>query len=144
MPPTQSKTQVYANEFYAHCAANAVDRVVDGKPLKVWEGSITKTCESLGIPRGTERRVIKPLEEMESIQILSRGVSNYPTVLALIRPPTVDLWENISHRGLTTRPSLDRLTREVKELEKRLGGVNLAEVLKDHNERLSALEEKNK
>lgn len=142
MPPTQPKTHSYANAFYAHMADNAVDRVIDGKPFKVWEGSITKTCRELGIPAGTERRVIRPLEQMGAIQMLSRGVANYPTIIALIRPPTEELWADVSGLPLTGRLSYDRLVRKVEEIERQLGGVNLAEVLKDHNRRLTRLEGK--
>lgn len=144
MAHPQPKTQAYANKLYAHFASKSVTKVVDGKPLAIWEGSLTKTCAELGIPRGTERRVVKPLEAMGCVEIVQRGVGRYPSVLVLNYPPTEDRWSEVSDQPLTGKRSYDTLARDVEEIKRQLGGANLSEVLRDHHDRLTALEQQDR
>lgn len=135
-----SKTQEYSNALYAHMLENSEEVVLDGKVILRWRGSLTKTCRELGIPEGVDSRVIRPLEAMGCIQILQRGVRNYPTVIALLETPTADRWENRHEGALTSRPSLDRLAREVREIQRTLGGVALGKVLESFDQRIQSIE----
>lgn len=136
-----NKTQSYASALYAHMTDNAAERVAEGRTFTVWEGFLTKECNSIGIPKGTETRVIKPLEEMGCIHVLRRGVTNYPTLIALLRPPTDDLWREYEGAiGLTSEPSNARLVAEVERIKRQMGGVDLIGALKNLDDRVKALE----
>lgn len=136
----QPKTQQYANALYAHFHSNSTEKVIQGEKVTIWTGSLTKTCAELGIPRGTERRAMRPLEAMDCLRILQRGVGHHPTILVLSRPPTEEMWAEVSERGLTGTVTFDRLVRDVRDIQTRLGGVDLAVALADTERRLKALE----
>lgn len=137
-----NKTQTYSNALYAHLAEHAVKRRVNGKEVDVWSGQITKTCHKLGVPKGTERRVIAPLEQMDCIDVIQRGVAKYPSVVVLLKPPTEEMWEDYDI-GLTLRPSYDMLSQRVEGIERQLGGANIGEALLNLDQRLTALESQN-
>jgi len=134
-----NKTQAYSTALYAELAEHAESRTVGGVTVSVWKGSLVKTCRSIGVPKGTERRVVAPLEYLECIQILQRGVANVPSTVVLLKPPTEEMWEDYDS-GLTSRPSLARLSRQVEDISRQLGGVNLAEALLSLDRRLTAVE----
>lgn len=134
------KTQSYANALYELMDNNAVKRVVAGQSYKVWEGPLTKTMQSIGVPQGVERRVTRLLEELDCIQILQRGSRTYPSVVALLAPPTADRWDDFRSRGLTTRPTAARLAAEVKDIKKMLGGGDIAAILINFEERIVGIE----
>jgi hypothetical protein len=81
-----------------------------------------------------------PLEAMDCIQLLQRGVSNHPTVINLLRPPTEELWGEYVDLGLTSRPTLASMSREVRDIKRTLGGVNLGEALLNLDRRLTVVE----
>lgn len=136
----QTKTQAYANALYEHFDSNSEQKVIQGEKVTIWTGSLTKACAELKIPRGTERRAMRPLEAMDCLRILQRGVGQHPTILVLHHPPTEELWAGVSDRGLTGTLSHDRLVREVRELQARLGGANVGQALADHEARIRQLE----
>lgn len=136
-----SRQQAHSNTLYAHFIKNGEKRVVDGKKLDVWIGHLNKTCRSLGIPKGTERRVVAPLESMGCIEILQRGAAKHPTVVLLLKPPTKKLWAD-SDKPLTSRRSYDMLRVRVEEIERRLGGADIGEALLNLDRRLKVLESK--
>jgi hypothetical protein len=123
-------------------ADNAEERTVEGVTISVWEGSLTATCASLGIPKGTERRVTRSLEDMMCIEVLRRGVVNYPTMIALLRPPTEELWGDRSEPGLTSKRAFATLSQEVENLKRQMGGLNIVEAFDNHEKRLRKLESK--
>lgn len=136
----QPKTQSYANALYAAFDSTANDRVVAGKVYRIWEGSLIETCHSVGIPRGVERRVTKLLESIDCIELLQRGSKGYPSIMALLQAPTGDLWAKSRDIRLTERPTAARLAVDVRSIKQSLGGVDLGEVLKNHEERISGIE----
>jgi hypothetical protein len=136
-----NRTQINANALYAHMLESAEMRVVNGNKVNVWSGSLTKTCRELNIPKGTERRVIAPLEAMGCIQIIQRGAANYPSTVVLLKPPTEESWEDRS-KGLTPRPSYAILSRRLEAVERTLGGVDLGEALLNLDRRLKTVEAK--
>jgi hypothetical protein len=136
-----SRQQAKSNALFAHFIEHAETRVIEGKTLDVWIGHLNRTCKSLGIPRGTERRVVGPLEAMGCIEILQRGAANYPTVVLLNRPPTEKLWAD-HEKPLTSRQSYAMLSQRVEAIEKRLGGADIGEALLNLDRRTKALESK--
>src|SRR6266576_2837405 len=141
MPVEPPKLHSYASWLYAHMAEESREQIIKGNKYTVWEGFIGKTARELNLPAGTEDRVMKELSSMGCIEILVRGVSQSPTVVVLFKPPTPDLWEQIrSTPSLTRAPTLATMRREQRDILKQLGGVNLKEVLKDFEDRISAIE----
>src|SRR4051794_40592090 len=121
-----TKQQSYANALYAVMADNARKHIIEGVTITVWEGSFTQTWSSIGIPKGTERRITRALEDMMCIEVLRRGVVNYPSMIALLRPPTEELWAEISEQqGLTSHRSFAILSQEVENLKRQIGGLNI-------------------
>jgi hypothetical protein len=136
-----TKTQSYANAFYAECAANAKEEVVNGEVVSVWSGFIGETCRKLRIPTGMERKVVKPLEAMGCIKIVQRGAGPYPSMLVLAYPPTEDLWVGSdAPSALTRRPTYASLISDVETIKKQLGGGNIVEALAELDRRLKSLE----
>lgn len=141
MAPKQPKLVSYANAFYAHMSENAVDEIIRGNKYTVWKGYISDTARNLSIPKGTENRILKSLTTMGCVEILVRGASHNPTVVVLFKPPTDDLWEQIQQTpSLTRAPTLATMRREQRDILQQLGGVNLKEVLKNFEDRISKME----
>lgn len=117
----------------------------DGQSVQIWQGRLIDTCTSVGIPTGSYKKVVDALRTMGCIEIISRGRrGNTPTVFVLRYPPTQELYDEAivksGWEGLTTAPSTDTLAAQVRDILKRLGGLNIVEALKNHDERLGKLE----
>lgn len=120
---------------------NSKDVIVEGSAISVWEGYVKKANDRLGFPKGTEKRLVAPLVDMGCIALIERGVTNYPTKIALFHPPTDELWEELRPvRSLTRPESLATIRRDIQATRKQLGGVNLKEVSKNFEDRISNME----
>jgi hypothetical protein len=90
-----------------------------------------------------EQKVVKPLETMGCLQVVQRGVGQYPSVVVLRYPPTEDLWvQSDPNLPLTRRPAFDMLVSDVENIKRQLGGVNLKEALVNIEQRLRVVESK--
>jgi hypothetical protein len=120
---------------------NSTDEIVAGSKVSVWEGFVKEANDKLGFPKGTEKRLLPPLVDMGCIYVIERGVSTYPSRIALFKPPTEDLWANLEpKRRLTKAPSLATIRGEIAATRKQLGGVNYTEVTKNFEDRISNIE----
>lgn len=137
---TQTATQSYCNALYAVMHENSRVINIDGVEGRVWNGPIVETCLSVGIPGGSYRRVTKQLETLGCIEFVQRGARSYPSAVLLNYAPTEQVWQAAGRRHLTNAPTSARLAGRVKELETRIGGVNLATALVNIEKRLRALE----
>lgn len=141
MPNEQPKLHSYAAAFYAHMADNAEDRIIRGNRYVVWNGFVGETARSLGIPKGTENRILKSLTDMGCIEVLVRGAPSHPTLIVLFKPPTSDLWEQIRQTpSLTRAPTLATMRRELRDISQQLGGVNLKKIIKNFEDRIDTIE----
>ena len=137
MAEQQTKTQGYANALYARMDKEAVDGI--------WSGRLVETCIDLGIPQGGYNRAVNALRKMGCIEQLVRGFrGSQLSSFVLRQPPTPEVWDTAfvksRNRDLTKRPSLDTLIAQTRDLEERIGGLNIVKAFKDHEDRITALE----
>jgi hypothetical protein len=138
---SNNKLRGYVNAFYAFMDQNAEDEIIRGSKVTVWRGFIRKSCDELGMPNGTEKRLIGPLTDMGCIQLIQRGVNIHPSVVVLFNPPTEDLWEQLEPRqNLTRRMTYATMGQDLRAVQKQIGGVNLKELAKNFEDRISAIE----
>lgn len=136
--------------FINHCikmydALNerAIDKTLEsGAEARVFAGSYTEVWQSTGIAQTYYSPVRKALERHEAILVLQRGGRNVDTVIVLKGLPEtwdIDGWRDNS--DLTRSTSIARLSVEVSEVKKALGGLDVTSALVEVEKRLVALEE---
>lgn len=106
--------------------------------VPIFTGSITRLWNSLGASNAYYSKVIRNLTDLGCIQILQRGSSNVESRVACIRMP--DQGEVKAKSVLTNAPSLGTLAQEVANLHRNIGGIDIADALKNFEERLSKVE----
>ncbi|SRR6266404_3082106 len=128
----QPKLFTYCSALYAAFdeGAQTTDNV------RVWSGRLLEVCDSIGIPRGGYSRVINMLRKMGCVEQVSRGFrGNALSEFLLFQPPTAEVWSAANVKSasgdLTKAPTLDRLSAEVSDLQKQIGGLNIPEALKN-------------
>ena len=73
--------------------------------------------------------------------MMQRGARGAPTVLVLHSPPTLETWATLPDSDLTTRPDAATiLEQRVDDLTKQIGGIDIAEALKNLETRIQKLE----
>lgn len=110
--------------------------------IVTWSGKLIATCTDLNIPRGSYQRVVKVLRNtgcLEQTEQGKRGVT--PTTFILHKPPTPETRDALAElpRRLTTAPNYDRLSQEVSDLDKRIGGMDIPEAFLEVEKRLDAI-----
>jgi hypothetical protein len=114
----------------------------------VYVGMYSKLCDSLGISRVYYSRIRTVLTKMGCIEFVSRGSGKHGSRILLLRKPVEEDFTNLT---LTERRETARV---VSELERRIaaveawrhaqtggGTLNLAEALRDHERRISQVEQ---
>lgn len=133
-----SATAKYAAEFY-----NLMDSRAEENQYheRIFTGSLTKLYRELGASTAYYTRIRKVLIESGAIEILVRGNGKQPT--------QIKLNQNISDQGLTARPpsatvgvEVERRLAALESWRETTGGLNIAEVLRNMESRLSELERK--
>lgn len=118
----------------------------DAKPANgyklLWEGKLVALFSSLSISNAHYRKVFDTMYEAGCIEMVRRGARNVPTQIALHGKPTGDNVKAVVSldRGLTPPTDSAKLERRVKEIEGRLQGINVHQLVKNYNERMLALE----
>lgn len=146
-----AKVEETANTLYQRFVdESTLQTLTNGQEVRVWRGKLVETCLDLGIPYGSYRKNVKSLEQIGSIQVLVTGVRASPTVIALLQPPTEELWANRTatvEKTLTKQAEDASLLGEAREIIQKLGGLDvekLTKVLINLEERITALESKSK
>ena len=113
--------------------------------VRVFEGHTTKLMNQLGISSSWYSRIMRILEEGDSIVMLQRGTAHQPSVIVLRGEPDE---EKINESDLTAPRHLATL---VERLEKRVaalegwreshGGLNITSAMLNHESRISQLEQ---
>lgn len=114
----------------------------DGAAVLVWRGRLIATCDDLGIPRGSYQRVVRALRNSQCVEQSERGFRGVSlSVFTLHHPPTPEVQADLkdSPAPLTTAPSLDRLSAEVRDVQRQLGGINIPEALIEVERRLDVI-----
>jgi hypothetical protein len=129
----------YLLQLYEAMQAQAVDSVYAGK--------VTETFNSLDISMTYYTPLFNALKELGCIELLDRGVRGRPTQYKLIGAPTWEAYDARYESGLTggAKPAtvpLDEVEQRVRNLERRLEGLDIKQVIVNHEQRISAMEVK--
>ncbi len=145
--PQLTKIQLYCSALYNLMDENSEVLPIKDGEVRIWKGYLTQACGLVEIPEGVRNRVIKRLGDVGSIQVVEQGRRNYPSVVALMYPPTDEVWrayqdETLQSELLTSGPDPATLAQQIRDIREQMGGVNLVEALKNHEERITSLETK--
>lgn len=143
--PVLTRIQIYCSALYNLMDENSEILQVEKGEVKVWKGYLTQACGLVEIPEGVRNRVIKRLGDVGSIQVVEQGRRNYPSVVALLGPPTDEVWQafkddTLQSDLLTERPDPAMMAQQIRDIREAMGGVNVPDALKNHEERISSLE----
>lgn len=134
----------HSNTLYNHMFSHSeVITLEENSVIRVWKGSVVNTSLELGIPYGSYGACIRALTAIGSIQIVKRGARNNPSVVALLAEPTEELWasfNSFASEALTKRTRAATLTAEAERIIATLGGADIGKVLKNFEDRITALE----
>lgn len=141
MPPVNLDTLVrYCITVYDKLEENAVDT---GEGL-VWEGGLIKLFSRCGISNAHYSTVMNTLYEIGALVMLRRGARGVQTQIALRYRPTLEAVQSAAGvtPALTSPSAYDMLAQRVSDIEGRLDGIDLKQLIASFNERLVALERK--
>ncbi len=107
--------------------------------LKIYTGSLSKLVPALGISMTFYSPIFRVLYDAGYCALGDRGGRDKPSTVILIRSPKKD--ELMALTSVTDRPIVSVLTR-LESLESSLGGMSIVGALKEIEDRLVALEAK--
>jgi hypothetical protein len=115
------------------------------KKLRLYEGKVVTTFQTIGISAAYYTELFNVLKELGCIELVDRGVRGRPTKYRLHGKPTEDAYEARYVKGLTTadKPAtipLDELEQRIKNLEGRLSGLQIKEIIVNYEDRIASLE----
>jgi hypothetical protein len=141
-PNAPTATQRHALILYNRLKSEAK---IEQGDLLVWRGALTTTYTDLGISQQYYQRVVKCLEFNEVIEWAQKGKRGIESVIVLHPLPELPLSlpEKKPAKALTDDPIFAKLVDKVEALEEMIGGLDIAEVLVNYEERLRALEASN-
>jgi hypothetical protein len=99
-PPESIRHRAYehACRVYAELEKRSVPAAGvthDGKPYRLFRGSLQQLCMDLGYASTSQYSAIRDdLQAMRCIELERRGVRGVPGIWRLLRAPTVGLWEH--------------------------------------------------
>lgn len=130
----------YSDALYKAFDELAEQTQVDGISVRVFRGSITERWSSIGASQSFYTPVMHTLKELGCITLISSGRRSHPSIVALHHPPD-EVEFLLTHTGdLTGSPEAAKLRKRLENLERRVGGVNIAEVLLELEKRVAWLE----
>lgn len=138
-PNAQTAAQKHALTVYNRLKSEA--KKEQGN-LLVWRGIFTELYRDTGISQSHYQSVVKLLEHNGVIEWVQRGKRGIESVIVIHSLPKTPLKlpEKKAPKTLTDDPAFATLVDRVEALEQRLGGVDIAGVLVNYEERLSQLE----
>ncbi|HYT40941.1 MAG TPA: hypothetical protein VEP90_01225 [Methylomirabilota bacterium] len=139
-----TKIQIYCSALYNLMDENSELLPIQDGEARIWKGYVTQACGLVEIPEGVRNRVVKRLGDVGSIQVVEQGRRNNPSVIALFYPPTDEVWrafqdETLQTDLLTNRPDPAMMSQQIRDIREQMGGVNIPDALKNHEERLNSL-----
>lgn len=133
-----SRTYIYLAQLYQSMKAESADGV--------YEGKVVETFQGLNISMAYYTQLFNALKELGCIELIDRGVRGRPTKYRLHGEPTEDAYTGrYGAEGLTVgvKPAtipLSELEQRVKNMERRLQGLDIKEIFLDHEQRIVKLE----
>ena len=148
MENEQSKLYEITYNFYKYMNERSI---VNEHQERQFKGNLIDAYLAVGGHRAWYKDVRKLLESPDldpCIIVVQRGNPHQPTITNLHHPPPPE-WGNLTTRGLTDTRGLATMLLDVEGKVERLeawreslGGVNLAEVLRNFETRITRLENK--
>jgi hypothetical protein len=126
--------------LYNEFDKQAFDDKIDGLPIRIFHGSISECWSAVGASQSYYTRVLDTLNVLGCITITAKGRRARPSVIVLHHPPDATEFVFHSAQGLTGSPESARLRARLENLEKRVGGINIADMLVDIDNRVTRLE----
>lgn len=135
----------YAREFYRILEQDQVLETVDGKDLRVWRGKLTDVFRELRVTSKYYSTIRAILTKSGSITIVETGSRNRDSIVVLNHePPSLQEINNLGLTGTAPAATLTvELQRRLSALEawrESQGGINIAEALRNIENRLRKLE----
>jgi hypothetical protein len=141
----QSKFAAIAFAFYKYMEERSY---VNEHQERQFKGNLIKAYKEAGGHMGWYSEVRKLLESPEldpCMLLVQKGNPHQPSIVNLYHPPSPD-WGNFTRGDLTDPPTaatiLEARTERLEAWRESLGGVNLAEVLRNFEMRITRLENK--
>lgn len=112
-----------------------------------WTGKISDAYVKAEIPNGSTNLVSRQLVELGCIDYVQRGNSAQPTVLRLVRDPSLVEWikpERANRNSdLTSDPAYATMRQTVEDTSRQLRGLDLKRTLAALDSRVTKLESDN-
>jgi len=130
--------------FYDALNANAVDS--EEGEYRVFRGKTTAVWNSLDLASPYYHKAMKLLQEMGSIEQIQRGARHVESVLYLHSRPVLSDYLKLDPDAIksanTERQRVHEITTDarISNIEQNIGGLNIQEVISDHEIRLQQLE----
>jgi hypothetical protein len=135
----------YTDDFYKRLNNEAERETINGIKVDVFKGSLTELYRAMGIGQSYYSRIMDSLKSMGCVTMVQRGSRKTPSILVLHHAPDRGEWQAHHARpDLTKRMEGATLSDRVFNVEQRLGGINIVDAFKNLEERLQALEKKQK
>ncbi len=137
----------YTLRFYNYLHSHAELEEIDGEQKRVYRGSVTEAFKTLGVSQKFYSEVVTILIRLGCIHYIQRGSRGTVSVVAVDDSPVFSEWIDKRRLWLGKGKDLTRAGR-LATIEQRLtditdhllGGMNIAEALANHENRLIALE----
>lgn len=111
-----------------------------GTAIMKFEGSKVEAFRAIGVSQGYYTKIFDSLAEMGCIEQVRRGSGQQGSVILLHRKPVYDEFTGLYRKRLTRPTELDTVRQQVKDLQRRLQGVNVNDMFLSLNERLDQIE----
>lgn len=125
---------------YALLVKEAKLEDIAGVEQPVFRGSISALYREAKISQSLYTRIFDTLNEAGCITTLQRGAREIPSIIVLHSEPSESQFTGRGGRRLTADPEAATLAGKVRALEKNVGGLNIVEMFRDIENRLSRLE----
>jgi hypothetical protein len=130
----------HASTLYGVFERDSTTEEIDGVRLPVWRGSMVEAYKSIGASQHYYSGVMDTLKDLGCITVLSSGRRARPSVVALHHAPDEVEFIFYSESRLTGAPEAAKLRSRLELLERRIGGVNIADALVNIDKRVARLE----
>lgn len=119
----------------------SLTETIDGDPMKIYRGQVSKLYNTLSIPQAYYTDIFKELNEQGCITSLQRGSKSVDTVIVLHHPPEEGDFRPRPSRGLTSAEEFANLIEKVLLHDSLIGGIDIVGAFRNVEERLKRLEE---
>jgi len=120
-----------------------IHELESGEKARVFAGNYTEVFQATGLSRTYYTSTRKALIKNNAMLVLQKGGRGADTVLVLKGlPQTWDIegWNDGAGKPLTNAPESAKLRSDVDDIQKLVGGINVASALSEFQRRVETLE----